>query len=526
MQEHTIKVNMKSKLKKTWNYVKELFKPKNIALTTMLTTAALLPKETKAQEALDYIIRGQIKSGTTGQGIQGIEVKRILYNNNWPLEADTSTKYTDEQGYFNTTFTGIEEIITIDNIGQIKYNIINTPTIELNLEKISKVQIKIHDLLGQEIKTLLDEETNKKTVNTNIDNLASGLYIIQTIIDGKPYTNKILKTEKKYNYGTNKQEITKETKKTLEKITLDPYLYYGFNITDPNGQYYTQQFQPWNGYHLNSTNIEHNTPLLEKKDLDYPFISPRNGSLINTTKDLLFYQHGIPDILQHEAYFVRVKPILVHLDLEDLPSYYTEQQIRDATNYMVTITGQQPDRIWQEVPNRISPYDTLNSTIDYQFKPASEMQGYDMIIGYIRENNKTESHDFLFNKDTIEPEYIKKAIQLAWQFSEQGAANRIPNNNYHSQGLRNNIEELNPDEIRTYNYTMQIEHRTWIGIETIIDGPGNNTTITKTPIHDEQPQSYQIGIKFKDNETIIQKKAIDIELYKQMTKQLEEKDLR
>lgn len=209
-----------------------------------------------------YNIHGQI-TGTNGQGLQGIEVKTKLYDETWPAVADSSINTTDSQGNFNMTFTGIEEIIQIENIGEIKYQIINTPQIQLNLNKLSKVKIKLYDILGQEITTLLDEETTTKTVNADINNLASGTYILQTTIDEKPYNNTILKTGEKYNYGKTKQEITKETttkKNNLEKIT-NTYSYYGFNITDPTGQYYTQQEQVWNLWPITSTDIEHNNSL-------------------------------------------------------------------------------------------------------------------------------------------------------------------------------------------------------------------------------------------------------------------------
>lgn len=113
-----------------------------------------------------------------------------MYDNDWPARGDTSTTYTNFLGEFNTTYTGIDEIVSIENIGEIKYQIINTPQIQLNLSKLSRVEIKIYDLLGQEIQTLLDEETSNKTVNTDINNLASGLYVLQTIIDGNHTTTK------------------------------------------------------------------------------------------------------------------------------------------------------------------------------------------------------------------------------------------------------------------------------------------------------------------------------------------------
>lgn len=88
--------------------------------------------------------------------------------------------------------------------------------------------------------------------------------------------------------------------------------------------------------------------------------------------------------------------------------------------------------------------------------------------------------------------------------------NTIPTPNAHAQSLTNGIDSLSLDEKIIYNYHIQIEKSTWMGPPILIDEQ-ENKTITQPPSY-EQPQSYQIGIKFNNKETKIEKKDIDIQI--------------
>ena len=477
-----------------------------------------IKQESKLEKTTgEYNIHGTIR-GTNAQGLEGIEVKRIMYNDNWPLEADTSTTYTNSLGEFNTTYTGIEDIVQIENIGEIKYQIINTPTIQLNLNKLSKVEMKIYTILGQEIKTLLDEETNNKTINTDINNLASGVYILQTIIDGKPYTNKILKTENKYNYGKNKQEVTKETRnKSLEKTTDETYLYYGFQINDPNGQHYTHQFQMWNGWYLDATDISHSVPLLEKKNLDITFTNTRTGQPVENTKDFLFYVLGI-DVLGHASQLPIEKPWRVYLDRANIPLTYSEQEVTNSTLEMITSVGLPVDTtFYKEVQTRTPIGDNGTSYINYRFLPTSdpEMGDYDLVISYIVNAQKsTASLEFKFNTDRIEPEHIGDFVKHAWWGGVVMSTNISPTApGYFSYDPRDSIRNMTRDENEIFTFLSLIEKREWIGPETITD-ESTNMSITQPPIF-TQPTSYQIKIKGKD-----------IKIYHDMRRELEQKETR
>ncbi len=254
--------------------------------------------------------------------------------------------------------------------------------------------------------------------------------------------------------------------------------------------------------------------IIEKKQLDYPFINDRTGETVNTTKGELFYIGGI-DVLpgNHWAYYNFTKPILIDINTDELPTTYTETQLRNGTNYMLQLSGYQVDtNLYKETDRYINPFDTTNSVINYLYLNNTEMQGYDIIINYFRKNDETQAFEFKFNKESIEPEYFQKAVQLAWQKAVCQIAS-VPDSHYHGNALRNNVNTLLKDEIIPYTYCFQQEHRMWIGPATIIDG----TTLTKTEYTSTTPPQYtipeitQYKIKFTDKETIVKEEKIRVE---------------
>lgn len=307
-------------------------------------------KNTLTKPTADYIKDGYITSALTTEPLEGIEAKLITYN---PFPTDTlGPALTNSQGYYTFTITGIEDIVKIENIGEIKYQIINTPTIELNLNKLSKVQIKIYDMLGKEIKTLLNEETKQKTINTDINNLASGVYIIQTTIDGKPYANKILKTDNKYNYGKNRQEVTqKTTKNNLEKITDE--LLIGREFKDPNNQYHNYKHGEVEPY---AEEKKQDFTLIPRITLENPITDPEYTVIpnINTIRDLKWYARRVQGEWDNKGDAPMLWPIKLYIDSSNAPTGWIPE-IRNVIQYYQDSLNIHPDSLIKENPTYTEP---------------------------------------------------------------------------------------------------------------------------------------------------------------------------
>ncbi|MCZ6702105.1 MAG: T9SS type A sorting domain-containing protein, partial [Ignavibacteria bacterium] len=67
-------------------------------------------------------------------------------------------------------------------------------TISFNLPESGKVILKIYNLMGEEIKTLVEgyREAGIYTVNFNAEELASGMYIYRLSTNGFTETKKML----------------------------------------------------------------------------------------------------------------------------------------------------------------------------------------------------------------------------------------------------------------------------------------------------------------------------------------------
>lgn len=422
-----------------------------LLLFTFLFINTLIAQNLLQKTTGEYNIHGTIR-GTNAQGLEGIEVKRILYNNNWPLEANTSTTYTNSLGEFNTIYTGIDEIVTIENLGQLTYywNKIESP---------KNGSVTVSNILGQELFT---QEISAGNNIINLDNYANGIYFTTTTIDEVKITNKLVKVDETYPLtGKVHKEILKETKQTLEKTTDEAYNSYGFHIKDPTGQHYTHQFQPWNGWILDSTDISHSVPLLEKKNLDIPFTNPRNGEIVNTTKDALFYLRGI-DILVNASQLPIEKPWRAYLNIESIPLTYSEQEIRNATLEMISSVGLPVDTtFYKEVQTRTPIGDDGSSYINYKFLPTSdpEMGDYDLIINYIVNASKhTASLEFYFNIDRIEPEHIGDFVKHAWWQGVVAATENSPTApGYFSYDPRDSVRSMTQDENKLFTYLALIE---------------------------------------------------------------------
>ncbi len=67
-------------------------------------------------------------------------------------------------------------------------------TISFNLSKSGVVTLKVYNLMGEEIKTLVDgyRESGIYTVNFNAEELASGMYLYRLSTNGFTETKKML----------------------------------------------------------------------------------------------------------------------------------------------------------------------------------------------------------------------------------------------------------------------------------------------------------------------------------------------
>ncbi len=94
----------KSKIKNTWNYIKDFFRPKNLILTTTLIGAAIFPKEAYAQSGQAHL-HGKITGGTTTIGIENVEVKYKQLTPN----IDSIITNTNNNGEYEFSITDVQD---------------------------------------------------------------------------------------------------------------------------------------------------------------------------------------------------------------------------------------------------------------------------------------------------------------------------------------------------------------------------------------------------------------------------------
>ncbi len=508
-------MRIKDRLKESWyntkdklRYAKDLVRPKNLAVLTALTWASLFSNETTAQSGQAHI-NGRVTSGQTSQGISNAEV---LYNQITP-ETDTIITTTNNNGEYNFNITDVEKEENTETIGEIKYywNNIITP---------SDGTVTVTNIQGRK---LFDQEIKKGPNTINLDQYADGVYFTNTNIDGIITTNKIIKIDGKYPLiGATNKPIIKETKKNnLDKILQEYTFTLEFrDLTETHHPYIILDYEPLT---LPAT-YTFNTPLLPKGDLPIPFTNPRNGEQITTNRQALFFYLGV-DYLLYAAYKGTVKKLLTHLDIQDLPPQYTEQQIRDATLEILTETGLPLDSIWQETTDYINPILVPESTIGYIFSDSASMGGTDLIIHDIISNQTgKKSYQFQFNTDTIEPQHIKKFIKYAWYVGLTFGAMPVPG--YWSSNPRDTtINELTESERSLFRTLFSAPSMAetgipwWVSAENI---PENNYD---RPEHKATKEQLEQFLSEQQKPYALYFKKVG-ETYEMTKKILEEKDLR
>ena len=69
----------------------------------------------------------------------------------------------------------------------------NSVTLKFNTNKVSKANIKIYNVMGQEVSSFENQSiTNGSMLSINLDNYKAGIYFVKSIIDGKTYSQKLI----------------------------------------------------------------------------------------------------------------------------------------------------------------------------------------------------------------------------------------------------------------------------------------------------------------------------------------------
>lgn len=446
----------------------------------LLLFTLLLYNITYTQDFLgQYNVHGKVTDGLTTQGLGGISVKYIQVT----PETDTIETFTDAEGNYSFTITDVENQqseleskVTFGNGG-------SKPVVTISSLTEDKADITVFDILGQRIykqNNYLVPGINSITIN--IPKVAASVYFATIETSQKLLINKLQLPFN--NWGNCATEIFKsrtniQLKKT-EEIT------FVIEFRDLTEQHYPYLVRNWRAISL-VNGYEYNTPLLPKKNLAIPFINPRNNAQVRTTRELLFFERGV-DYLLYSAYQPRVRPLLTYLDIQDLPSQYSEQDVRNATLVMLTATNLPLDTLlWKETENYIRPQEAESSTIGYKFEDSSIIGQYDMIINYIISNERQiTSLVFEYNKDLIEPNQIGNFIKYSWWYGIAGSG--IPKQGYFSYDPRDSIDTMTLDENIIYSNMIQYEDRpTWISDENI---PENNLDSSTNYFRNEQDFFY------------------------------------
>ncbi|GIU69522.1 MAG: hypothetical protein KatS3mg002_0758 [Candidatus Woesearchaeota archaeon] len=150
-------------------------------LTIGLITGTAIITPIKAQERLEnYVKDGTITNPITLQPVEGIKVTMPIFDGATPIDT-LGPLYTDNQGYYTTTITDVEDKQSPNNKTILKYygNKIFT-------NNFDEKTLKIYTTNGQEVKSI---KTSNPNIDINLEGLASAHYITVLEIDKKAYAN-------------------------------------------------------------------------------------------------------------------------------------------------------------------------------------------------------------------------------------------------------------------------------------------------------------------------------------------------
>ena len=442
-----------------------------------------------------YNVHGKVTDGLTTQGLSGVSVKYIQM-----LPDSTSIEtFTDANGNYSFAITSVD-VLKPEIEGKVNYiSGGSNSVITLHSQIEDEAELTVVDILGQEVYRQRNElSPGINNITINIPKVASSVYFTRLETSQKVLINKLQLPFN--NWGSNATEIIKNNSND-RRLNKTQETTFRLEFKDQTEQRYPYIIKEWDPETL-TQDKEYNTPLLPKKALEIPFINPRNNEQVNNTRELLFFVRGV-DYLLYSAYKPIARPITGYLDIQNMPSNYSEQNIRSATLEMLTSTNMTIDTsVWKETSTQPPSFYDEKSTIGYRFLPTSdpEMGDYDMIITYIISATKSiTSLRFYFNTDRIEPEQIGNFIKQAWYVGVVGPNEKIPG--YFTYDPRDSITNMTPDENIIYSNMFQYEDRpTWISAANI---PENNfdTSLSnfanceKSFFSTPDIESYSIGFK-------------------------------
>jgi len=302
---------------------------------------------TLTKQTADYIKDGYITSALTQEPLEGIEARLVTYN---PFPTDTlGPTSTNSQGYYTFTITGIIDDQKSLTSGEIRYIIANNLSIQFNLEKLTQVEIKLYDMLGQQIQAIVLNEISSENISVNLDFLPNGIYFIQILIDRQLYSNKILKTDNSFALGKTKEQVSVsgKVKKTVGELLI------GREFQDPNNQYHNYKHGEVEPY---AEEKNQDFTLIPRIYLEYPITDPEYTTIdtIKTLRDLWWYSRRVGGEWDNKGNAPMLWPIKLFLDSSNAPQGWISE-IRNVIEYYQDSLDIHPDSLIKENPVYTEP---------------------------------------------------------------------------------------------------------------------------------------------------------------------------
>jgi len=128
------------------------------------------------------------------------ETEALKYSNTSLLTASTDGRPVGDPGWFNGGYTGVEEaaaqVPAKFALSEAYPNPFNPSTnVKFNLNKDGNVSLKIYNVMGELVKTIIDNEyrtAGEYISNINMNNLSSGVYFFTVSQGGQQLTKKMM----------------------------------------------------------------------------------------------------------------------------------------------------------------------------------------------------------------------------------------------------------------------------------------------------------------------------------------------
>jgi hypothetical protein len=129
------------------------------------------------------------------------ETAALKYSNTSLLTASTDGRPIGDPGWFNGGYTGVEEGVQAQvpskfSLSEAYPNPFNPSTnVKFNLNKDGNVSLKIYNVMGELVRTIIDNEyrtAGEYISNINMNNLSSGVYFFTVSQGGQQLTKKMM----------------------------------------------------------------------------------------------------------------------------------------------------------------------------------------------------------------------------------------------------------------------------------------------------------------------------------------------